>query len=100
MALGAKKRDLVSMVTAEGMKLVASGIACGAVIAFAMGRILSSLVYGVSVHDGTTFAAAALVAAVAGIASCYVPARRATKADPCRRCVTSERAASGRRSRR
>ena len=82
MALGAGKRDLLAMVTVQGMKLVLIGVACGVALAFVLGRILGSLLYGVSVHDRFTFLTVSLLAAAAGLAACYVPARRATKADP------------------
>jgi predicted permease len=82
MALGAGKRDLLGMVTAQGLKLVLIGIACGVVLALVVARVLSSLVYGVGVRDGATFVVVSLVAALAGLIACYVPARRATKADP------------------
>jgi predicted permease len=82
MALGAGKRDLLGMVTAQGLKLVFIGIGCGVVLALGVARVLNSLVYGVGVRDAATFVVVSLVAAVVGLVACYVPARRATKADP------------------
>jgi putative ABC transport system permease protein len=57
--------------------------ACAGLLgALAVGRAVSSLVYGVAVHDPSTFAAVALVLTVIAFAACFLPARRAAKVDP------------------
>jgi predicted permease len=82
MALGARGADVLRMVLGGGMRLVAAGVAIGVVLAFAAGRSLESLLYGVSGRDPLTLAAVpGILAAVAG-AACLVAARRATKLDP------------------
>ncbi len=82
MALGAGRRDVLRLVLAQGALLAFAGVALGGVGALALARVLRSLIYGVGPADPLTFAAvAALVMAVAVLA-CYVPARRATGADP------------------
>jgi putative ABC transport system permease protein len=82
MALGATGADVLRLVAGQGMRLAVAGILVGLVAAYWVVRVLESLLFGISASDPATFAAiAVLLAAVAALAS-YVPARRATKADP------------------
>jgi len=82
LALGAERADIVRMVLRQGMVLVLSGIVIGLVASLAMSKLMSSLLYDVSVHDARTFALMpALFLGIALLAS-YLPARRATKVDP------------------
>jgi putative ABC transport system permease protein len=83
LALGAQPRDVLKMILGQGIKLTLVGVAIGLIAAFALTRILSSLLYGVSATDPVTFLGVPLLlTAVAALAS-YLPARRATKVDPC-----------------
>lgn len=82
MALGAKPADVIRQVMSQGVKLAFLGIAIGITAALALGRVLLSLLYGVSATDPPTFAAVALAAMAIAGAACYLPARRATAADP------------------
>jgi putative ABC transport system permease protein len=82
MALGARRFDVLKLVVRQGMVLALIGVALGLAGAFALTRVMSSLLFAVTTKDPITFGAvAALLIAVAFIA-CYVPARRATKVDP------------------
>jgi ABC-type antimicrobial peptide transport system permease subunit len=82
LALGARFSDVLRMVIVEGMKPTLLGLSIGVVAALAFGRVMASLVYGVTPGDPLTFVAVgALLAAVALLAS-IIPAYRATKVDP------------------
>ena len=81
-ALGAEGRDILRLVLAHGLVLAVSGIAIGLAAAFALTRLMTTLLYHVSVTDPVTFIAGpTLFAAVALLAS-YLPARRAMRVDP------------------
>jgi len=81
-ALGAVERDVMSFVLGYGMRPVGFGLAAGLVGAAIVARVLRSQLYGASVMDVSSVAAAAgVLLATAGLA-CYVPARRAARLDP------------------
>jgi putative ABC transport system permease protein len=82
MALGAQQVDVLKLVLRQGMILTLIGLTVGLVVAFALARLMSTLVYGVSVTDPATFAAIALLLAGVAMFACYIPARRAAKVDP------------------
>ncbi len=82
MALGAQKLDVLKLTVGHGLKLVLIGIALGLAGAFALTRLMSALLFGITATDPLTFISISVVLiAVACIAS-YIPARRATKVDP------------------
>jgi putative ABC transport system permease protein len=82
LALGAKLADVLRMVVLEGMKPVAFGVALGIAGAFALGRVLASLVFSVRPTDPFTFFAAAALLALIALLACMIPAYRATRVDP------------------
>jgi putative ABC transport system permease protein len=82
MALGAQRGDLLWLVVRQGMLLTVVGAAAGAAGALALGRTLSSLLYGVSAGDLTAFAAAIVVSLVTAFFACWIPARRAAALNP------------------
>jgi putative ABC transport system permease protein len=82
MALGAQRKDVLSLVVGRGLKLALLGLALGLIAAFAVTRFVSGLLYGVTPTDPVTFGGVSLLLLlVAGLAS-WLPARRATKLDP------------------
>jgi len=82
LALGATRRDVLQMVVGQGMKLVGAGVVLGLVGGFAITRILSGVLIGVSSTDPLTFLTATAVLTAVGFAATYLPARRATRIDP------------------
>lgn len=82
LALGAPTPSVLRMVLSQGMKMVVSGIGLGLLAAFAVTRMLQSLLYEVSATDPTTFVSVALLLAAVALLACWIPARRATKVDP------------------
>jgi putative ABC transport system permease protein len=83
LALGAAPPDILRLVVGNGAKLVAGGVAIGVAAAFALQRLVSSLLFGVTAADTASVIAVALLAIVALVA-CYVPAIRATRVSPLR----------------
>jgi putative ABC transport system permease protein len=81
-ALGARLNAILRMVLGQGMALVGVGIAAGIAAAWMASRLLSSMVFGIEVTDLPTYTLSALALATVALAACFVPARRATRADP------------------
>ena len=82
LAFGAALRDVAKLVIVQGMKPTLAGIGIGIVAALAMGRVVSSLIYGVSVRDVATFVSVTLLLILISFAASLVPAIRATRVDP------------------
>jgi len=82
MALGAQRSNIFRLVLAKGMTLTVAGIAIGLAVAFALTRLMTSLLFGVTSTDPTTYVAIPLLLAVVAFFACYLPARKATRVDP------------------
>ena len=82
MSLGAQADRVLTMVMAQGLRLVALGLVLGIMIAASMTRVLSAIVFDVSTHDPVTFAGVPLVLLLAAVTASWLPARRATRVDP------------------
>jgi ABC-type antimicrobial peptide transport system permease subunit len=82
MALGAQARDVLRLVVGQGAVLALAGLGLGMAGAYALTRVMSSLIYGVASTDPLILCGVALVLALAALLACLLPARRATKVDP------------------
>jgi putative ABC transport system permease protein len=82
MALGAQTRDVLKLIAGQGMALVLIGVCLGLVGAFAITRVMASLLFGVSATDPLTFIGVPLLLAIVALIACLIPARKATKVDP------------------
>ncbi len=82
LALGAQRTDVLRLMLWEGSRLALVGVAIGISAAFAMTRLMTKMLYGVSATDPLTFVAVAGILMLVAIAACYMPARRATRVDP------------------
>jgi len=81
-ALGAQPKTVFGMVVRQGMGAAAAGLTVGLLGAAALGKVLTSLLYGVKPTDVFTFVGVAGVLLAVVLAACLVPARRALRVDP------------------
>jgi putative ABC transport system permease protein len=82
MALGAQARDVLKLIVRQGMTLTLVGIGAGLAGAFALTRLLASLLFGVGVTDPGTFLWIPVLLGCVSFFACYIPARRAARLDP------------------
>ena len=82
MALGARAQDLLRMVMAQGLALMAGGVVLGAGAALGLTRLIVGQLYKVSPHDPLVFGSAFVVMTIAASVACFLPAWRATRTDP------------------
>jgi predicted permease len=82
MALGAQRRDVLKMTVGQGLKLVGIGVAIGLAAAVILTRVMSTLLFGVSATDPTTFVSISVVLIAVAVLASYIPALRATRIDP------------------
>jgi len=82
LALGAQQGQIVRQIIREGMLLAGWGIALGLSGAFALTRLMQSMLFNVSATDPSTFVVIAVVLTLVSLAACWIPARRAAKVDP------------------
>ena len=76
------RSDGTSRVLTQGMSLVMTGVVIGLAAAFAVGRLLSRMLFGVGASDPLSVGGAALMLSAVALLACYLPARAATRVDP------------------
>jgi putative ABC transport system permease protein len=81
-ALGAQQPNVLRLIMGQGAKLAFAGVALGLAGAFALTRLMESLLFGVTARDPLTFAAVPPIVLATILAGCYIPARRATRLHP------------------
>jgi predicted permease len=82
MALGAQQRDVLGLVMKQGALLTLVGVAAGVFGAFALTRLMASLLFGVRPTDAVTFISVSALLAVVALCASFIPAQRATRVDP------------------
>jgi predicted permease len=82
MALGAQQNDVLRLVLGQSARLTIGGTTVGIAAALGFARVLKSLIFQVSPADPATFSVVGLIVIAVALVACYIPARRATKADP------------------
>jgi putative ABC transport system permease protein len=81
-ALGARSGDVRRMVIGQSMRLVLTGVALGIPVAITVGRLYTSLLFGVKSSDPLTLISVVAILSITALAASYIPSRRATKVDP------------------
>ena len=81
-ALGAQMKDVLRLVIGNGMTLALIGVAIGLAGAFALTRLMTSLLFGVTPIDAAAFATVSILLLTVALVACYIPARRAMKVNP------------------
>jgi len=82
MALGAHMRDVLRIVLAQSLQLLAIGLCIGLPVAFVLTRLLAQWLFGVTPLDAVTYTSVALILILVALAASYAPARRAAQVDP------------------
>jgi putative ABC transport system permease protein len=82
MALGAQQKDVLGMVMKQGAALALFGVAAGVLGAFALTRLMASLLFGVRPTDALTYLSVSALLVVVALCASFIPAQRATQVDP------------------
>jgi putative ABC transport system permease protein len=81
-ALGARSRDVLTMILSQGLRTIVIGLVIGTAAALGLTRTVKSLLFDVTATDPLTFAAVIVLLSATALLACYIPARRAAKVDP------------------
>jgi len=82
MALGAGRRNVLTIIVGHGVALAMAGLTLGIVASLGLTRFLGSILYGVGPNDPLTIIAVGIVLLLVALTACWIPARRATRVDP------------------
>jgi ABC-type antimicrobial peptide transport system permease subunit len=82
MALGAQRRQILSLVGWQGLWLVTAGLAIGLSVAFAVGQLIRDFLVGIGPADAITYPLVSTLLATVAAAACLIPARQAVRIDP------------------
>jgi predicted permease len=82
MALGAERSTVVTMVLRQAGRMAVFGVVAGLLAAALLGRLMASMLFGVSFYDALTFSIVAAILLVVALAACWIPAHRASRVDP------------------
>jgi ABC-type antimicrobial peptide transport system permease subunit len=82
MALGAGRSTVVTMVLRQAGRMAAFGLVAGLLAAAVLGRLMASMLFGVSFYDAFTFSTVSVILLSVALAACWIPARRASHVDP------------------
>ena len=82
LALGARRGQIVSLILGQGIRLLALGLSVGFAAAFALSRVMRTLLFGVSASDPMIFFSVSLLLGCAAVIACWIPAHRASRVDP------------------
>jgi ABC-type antimicrobial peptide transport system permease subunit len=82
LALGARRRQIVVLILGQGVRLLGVGLAVGFGAAFALSRVMRSVLFEVSATDPLIFLAGSLILGCAAVIACWLPAHRASRVDP------------------
>jgi ABC-type antimicrobial peptide transport system permease subunit len=82
MALGAERSTVVSMVLRQAGQMAVFGVVAGLLAAAVLGRLMASMLFGVSFYDALTFGTVAAILLGVALAACWIPAHRASRVDP------------------
>jgi ABC-type antimicrobial peptide transport system permease subunit len=81
-ALGATPRNILGLIVAHGARLALMGLALGIALSLLSGRLLEGLLFGVTARDPWSLIGVSVLVAIATLAACYIPGRRAVRVDP------------------
>ena len=84
MALGAERHHIYKLIVGQGATLVGIGTALGLACALGLGRLVSSMLFGVTSTDPVAYGSVLSLVVFVALLACFIPARRATKIDPMR----------------